>query len=231
MQFGLSKQELRDIIISVLVLGFVFSYNRWETISIGIRNFFIAVFVIGIAFLAHELAHRYVARKYECKAEYVIWPAGLLLAVVLTILSGGNFIFAAPGFVMISTAYATRLGFRYVNLSREEVGKIALSGPITGIFLAMLFKLLQPLSKEIFTYAISINLWLAIFNLLPIPPLDGSKVFAWSISIWGFAIVTASVLFILYTMLEINFIISLIILIAVGLISFLLMETRVPTIF
>ena len=229
--FELSKNELRDIIISILVLGFVFSYNMWDTFNKGITSFIIAIFAIGIGFIVHEMAHRFVARRYECKAEYVIWPAGILLAILTTIFSGGSFIFAAPGFVMISTAYATRLGFRYVSLSKEEMGKIAFAGPFSSIFLAMIFKLLVPISKTIFSYAISINLWISIFNLLPVPPLDGSRIFSWNISVWFFAFITAITLFILYTIIEINFITSLIVLIIVGLIAFLLMETKMPTIF
>ena len=32
--------------------------------------------------------------------------------------------------------------------------------------------------------AAAVNVWLALFNLLPIPPLDGSKVMLWDIRIW-----------------------------------------------
>jgi Zn-dependent protease len=29
-----------------------------------------------------------------------------------------------------------------------------------------------------------VNIWLGLFNLLPIPPLDGSKIFAWNFIVW-----------------------------------------------
>jgi len=34
-------------------------------------------------------------------------------------------------------------------------------------------------------YGMRINLWLAAFNLIPIPPFDGYKVFSWSKAIWA----------------------------------------------
>jgi Zn-dependent protease len=40
------------------------------------------------------------------------------------------------------------------------------------------------LDVELFGLAVFVNLWLAIFNMLPIPPLDGSKVFSWDKRIW-----------------------------------------------
>jgi Zn-dependent protease len=38
---------------------------------------------------------------------------------------------------------------------------------------------------ELASYGFVVNLWLAAFNLIPVPPLDGSKVFAWSKLIWA----------------------------------------------
>lgn len=59
---------------------------------------------------------------------------------------------------------------------------IALAGPISNIILAiglsLISKIFHPAPLiSIFYYLISININLALFNLLPIPPLDGSKIF------------------------------------------------------
>lgn len=60
---------------------------------------------------------------------------------------------------------------------------VALSGPLTNVAVAILASLLlnllgQTALAPLFYVAATINLLLAIFNLLPIPPLDGSKVFS-----------------------------------------------------
>ena len=65
---------------------------------------------------------------------------------------------------------------------RRDMALIALAGPVSNVMLAILlssiFRLfnLHPLSS-IFYSLVSLNINLALFNLLPIPPLDGSKIF------------------------------------------------------
>ena len=41
---------------------------------------------------------------------------------------------------------------------------------------------------------ITINLWLALFNMLPLGPLDGGKVLAWNAAVWGVVIAIPAVL-------------------------------------
>lgn len=75
--------------------------------------------------------------------------------------------------------------YNYRNYKRD-VGLTALAGPVTNILIAILFALIYHLSPEAnlagqvlrvisFNLA-SLNLFLAFFNLIPIPPLDGSKI-------------------------------------------------------
>ena len=59
--------------------------------------------------------------------------------------------------------------------------KVAIAGPISNILLAIGFGLLLRLGvaselADLFLYGVLINCVLAIFNLVPIPPLDGSKI-------------------------------------------------------
>ena len=58
---------------------------------------------------------------------------------------------------------------------------VAMAGPLSNIFLAVFFGImirltLFPSLLAPFTYIVLINLVLATFNLVPIPPLDGSKI-------------------------------------------------------
>jgi len=187
--------EIRDIVISLLVLSFIFSYRR-VFIEGNYFSFFESIFILIFVFLFHELAHRTVARKYECKAKYVMWPTGILISILFTLFTDGLVIFAAIGFVSISYKYPTRLGFKFVGLTLEEIGWISLSGPLTNIIVALIFKTISPLNPSFFMSISQISLVLALFNLFPIPPLDGSKVFAWSRVAWICSMTLSFVLFI-----------------------------------
>jgi Zn-dependent protease len=238
-RWDFTEEEVRDIALSVLVLGFVFSYRWlplvWENPILIIRVLFESCLLVGIAFVLHELAHRFVARRYDCKAQYVIWPQGLVLSLFTAFISQGQWVFAAPGFVLISTAYATRLGYRFVSLTVEERGKIALAGPITNILLAIGFKFLRPISPmlsiaevPLFIYCARINLFLATFNLIPFGLLDGTKVFRWSRIIWGFGM--ASSIFLLITIEWLPAIALLLALGAIAIVLFLLGQKLAPRI-
>jgi Zn-dependent protease len=172
----LSKIEFRDLLISVLVLSFAF----YQAFSI---DFLTALIIVTLAFVLHEMSHRYLARKYGCFAEYRMWPLGILLALLS---SFTGIIFAAPGAVYISPyCKGKNFAFRVAHLTKKEYGKISLAGPFTNIVIGFSSLVLSILYRlEIFSTISSITLFLAFFNLLPFFPLDGSKVFAWDRRIW-----------------------------------------------
>ncbi len=166
---GFSNLEVRDLIISVIALSLAF--------SIGNFAFFpFYLLVIAPAFALHELAHKFTAIRFGCTAEYRMFPQGLLLALLLAFISRGAFIFAAPGAVMIYSPY----------LRRRENGIIAFAGPLTNLAIGFfLFFISIFFASPIFELGYRINFFLAAFNLLPIPPLDGSKVMMWDVKIWA----------------------------------------------
>jgi Zn-dependent protease len=173
-----SETEVRDIVISVLVLSFAF-YNALKI------DFLTALIVITLGFLLHELSHRYLARKYGCFAEFKMWTWGVVLAILS---SFTGFIFAAPGAVYISPykeSKGRKFAFSVAHLTKREYGKISLAGPATNIAVACVSLAMWIFYKiELFSIVSSISFYLSFFNLLPIPPLDGSKVFAWDRRVW-----------------------------------------------
>ena len=70
----------------------------------------------------------------------------------------------------------------FIKHGRWGIALIGFSGPLTNIFISFIFILtlkfgvVPPVFAELFLVIILINIILAIFNLLPIPPLDGSKI-------------------------------------------------------
>lgn len=185
-----SQREIREITISTMVLAFAFAVVFWGLKNLFI-NFFIALFVVGVAFLAHELlGHKLFAQRLGATAEYRMWPMGLLLAVVSSFF---GFVFAAPGAVYFSPVVRGRFAFTVHRFTKKEIGQVALAGPAVNIALGALFLGVSFLAlPEIFRFAAYISFFLGFFNLLPLPPLDGSKVIAWSLPVWGLAIAMAA---------------------------------------
>lgn len=183
-----SPRERKDLLISWIVLSLAFAIvlmkvsifgdllgaNSTLIPQIAIPLSFIAV---GTGFVFHELAHREAAKHYGFHSEYRAWYPMLLIAVIFALFTG--WIFAAPG--------ATY--FFGQNITRRQNGIISAAGPIINLILGTLFLLLglgiaETALKTILLSAAMINFWFAMFNLLPIFMLDGSKVIKWNFGAW-----------------------------------------------
>lgn len=184
------NKELRDIAIATLVISIAFSWGSVVSsfnsdFSIAVKGFLTALLAVGTGFIIHELAHRFMARKFGAEAKFVAWRNGLIIAVATAVLTGGGFVFAAPGAVQIKPKLHSRWYKLDHRAELEEIGIVGIAGPITNLILVFVFALLQSITNlNIFGTAAGINAWLALFNSLPIPPLDGSKVITWDMKAW-----------------------------------------------
>jgi len=180
-----SSSEVRDILISMLVIAGIFAYVLSENnINLAINVLPITLIAVGLGFVLHELAHKFVAIHYGFWAEYKLWVEGLILAIFISIL---GFVFAAPGAVYIHGEY----------ISEEQNGKISLAGPLTNILLALIFLGLTPFFAfspyllAIASIGFTVNSFLALFNLIPFSVLDGAKIFRWNPIVWTLTAIIA----------------------------------------
>lgn len=173
---GFSETEIKHLTIALFVLALAFAISfSGGRIGDGFPIMFgISLLSVGTAFLFHELAHRMIARKYGCWAEFRMWPMGLMMAILFSFF---GFVFAAPGAVMIS-------GY----ITEEQNGKISAAGPVTNWMVGTLFLggsiallMFDNILWFILAFVAYINLFIGGFNLLPIGPLDGAKIFRWSV--------------------------------------------------
>ena len=184
-KFEFTKIEKRNLIISFIVLSFCFAIS---TAGTDIHGFFsiLPIVMVGAAIgsLMHELGHKFVAMKHDCRAEFELWPLGLLISVVSSFF---GVVFATPGVAHI-----------YPEDNDDETnGRIAVAGPMGNITLALTFiviaALIRPATAHsniiyliylICTVGFSVNSFLAAFNLFPVYSLDGTKVMKWNVVIW-----------------------------------------------
>ncbi|MFH1421021.1 MAG: site-2 protease family protein [Candidatus Aenigmatarchaeota archaeon] len=186
----MEKIEIRDLIVSALLLALAFAIAFNGGIgglisSIGELPFLFvfAIITVSLSFILHELGHRFMAKHYGCFAEYKMWPKGLFLALMLSLF---GFVFAAPGAVYIHPRHDLWGGVK--QLTRKAHGIISATGPAINIILAFVFLFLTMFARfphTIANYGIMINAWLAIFNLIPFGPLDGKKILEWNKIVWG----------------------------------------------
>ncbi len=150
-------------------------------------DFFPAIFyffVIIPSAIMHEYAHGWVAdRLGDPTARYAgrlsldprvhIDPIGtLLLPLLLFLGSGGSFMFA----------YAKPVPYNPNNLRDRRWGPVyvALAGPLSNLliafFIGLMVRILPPSAfSDLLSIIVLANVLLGVFNCVPIPPLDGSK--------------------------------------------------------
>ncbi len=153
----------------------------------------IVVWILPVIFAitVHEVAHGWVAKKYGDNTafnqgrltlnpiKHIDW-LGTIVIPGLLLLSFTGFIFGWAKPVPVDP--------RNFKNPRKDMSVVALAGPLANLFMAIAWAMLARIGVMIetefislpFIYTgiagISINLVLALINLLPIPPLDGSRI-------------------------------------------------------
>jgi len=199
-----SRTEIRDILVAVTVLTVAFATLYRDSNSIlaffeygcGLEGRMkyagligMCLVVVVLSFLLHEFGHKFMAQRYGLWSEFRMWPLGLALTMVSSFL---GFMFASPGAVMIAG-----------NVDSARNGKISIAGPAVNIVIGAIAIAGCLLCNHsgwvvLFMMLANLNSFLALFNLLPIPPLDGSKIISWNLAVWivAIAIAAAEVLYI-----------------------------------
>ncbi len=165
-------------------MGVGFTYFLTTASRSTLLNLAILSVAFTLSFLLHELAHKFSAQHFNLWAEFRLTIQGALITLVSIFLP---FKIISPGAVMIAGSG-----------TRETVGKMALSGPVTNIIISTLCIMIAAVTPNLFLIVAFINAILAVFNLIPFGILDGLKVFRWNKIIWAVTF-AAAIALIAYT--------------------------------
>lgn len=182
--FWFTKTELAHFIILATLLGFIYSFNNWGentfNLTEGLWNLIEAIILVGITIFIHHAGQRLAGIKLGYKTEQKnSWNLTAVSIIVCIITNGAVRILLGSG-TNTTLMQKHRIGeVRYgPNLSQKAI--ICAAGPLFNVIFAIIFVILgltliipTSMAEELF----SLNLWFAVCNLLPIPPLDGTHIF------------------------------------------------------
>ncbi|MGA3020637.1 MAG: site-2 protease family protein [Candidatus Micrarchaeales archaeon] len=189
------SSEIEDLIIADLALTVAFTM----VLSGGIFGADLSIFLyllpisfvaVSFSFVLHELMHKFIAQHFGAVAAFRRSDNGILITLMTSAL---GFLVGLPGATVIYASHFTK----------NEEGYVSIAGPLTNfavfaIFLIMGSLLFPSFSKNIvlifnsnqfipelylqnvFSFTVFTSIYLAFFNMLPLYPLDGSKVFRWN---------------------------------------------------
>lgn len=146
------------------------------------------IFVLLVCFPVHECAHAWMADKLGDRTGRTAGRISLNPFRHLDYMGSVFILLAGVGY-----AKPVPVNIRNFRHRKRDFALTALAGPVSNLLMAALFLLLirmllrnfpvsgeyaeyEQLALHLLTYAAYINTSLAVFNLLPVPPLDGSRV-------------------------------------------------------
>ena len=151
-------------------------------------DFLFIITALILSIVIHEVSHGYVAQMLGDPTAKLagrltlnplkhLDPLGSIIIPALLVFSGAPLLFG----------WAKPVPYNPYNLRNQRWGEalVAGAGPLVNIFIAIVFGLLIRFGPAfglsqafigLASFIVFINILLAIFNLIPIPPLDGSKV-------------------------------------------------------
>jgi Zn-dependent protease len=152
-------------------------------------NIIFQIVILIFSVIIHEVSHGAMALAFGDKTaqyegrltlnplKHIDWFGSVVLPLLLYISHAGFMI-----------GWAKPVPYNPYNLKNAKIGEpvVAFAGPMSNIIVAVFFGILMRIIISmnlglvnlvtIFGYVVIINISLAIFNLVPIPPLDGSKI-------------------------------------------------------
>lgn len=204
----IKKKEIGAFFICVLVLAFAFGFDdgaiEFELLN-WLNNLAMIFFLVLVCMVIYVGAQKLAAYRFDAYTTFRIWmvrrfkvahkgynpdkikpvPLGIFLSILLSILTKAGLVFTGLWENIVGFFPHKRVGRDKVRVTEYEISKILFAGP--GILILFVI-ILTWLSKFGYNVALisTIAYAIAFVNMVPIPGLDGSRIFFGSRSFWVF---------------------------------------------
>ena len=191
--YKFTSYEIRGLAISILAIAFIISFKNWGSAVFdfkeGLFNLFNSVLIVALSVLVHDAGQRLFGLFAGYKVEFKMWTFGIIISLIVAFISNGNLWLIIPSGFMLHHIAAHRLGWFRYGINYFGQAMVALAGPLFTLMLIIFLKILSAFSPSPLIHkAIVFNAIYTITSLMPIPPLDGSKIYFGSRMLYAFVV-------------------------------------------
>ncbi len=177
--FEFSMTEWKRFAILVIVFAFMLSFTQWGTEQFdaeeGVKNFVIALVLVGASVFVHHAAQRLWGVRQGYRIEHRVWWIGLFVGLLVLLLSNGRILIFAASAMQAHFLPVHRLGKMQSGPSLRQIGATALAGPVAALVFAFILYSIAPIPT--FSRLLTFTMLFAAYQMIPLPPLDGVHVF------------------------------------------------------
>jgi Zn-dependent protease len=170
---GLSGVEFLHLSTSFVLFGI---FMAWAVSPVSLFLEHLPAYIIGagLVLLVHEFMHNATSHRFDIESEFRISAIGMIAVAITSVLFGN--VFAVPGRTIV-----------YGDPTQDQRGKIALSGPVVSFIMVLLFWLLADYGGFVGAIGLAgfnVAFIMAVYEMLPITPMDGKEVKSWKRWVW-----------------------------------------------
>lgn len=219
MKISFTKKEIINLIVSALVLGFVFGFDdghEFFDLRVWFSNYMFMVALSLISLIVMILGHKWAAGRYNIRTEYNLWgisrfgfkdyqyvhpnkvmnrfPLGIILPIFIAVFSEGQIWLASVAMVLTSVNIVHRIGKKWVHDTDYEEARVMFAGIMaTTLAIIVLGFAFERTGAELWKQLIFINVALLLSHMLPFPQLAGGRMLFTSLYLFVFALVITAV--------------------------------------